>query len=123
MLDSAGDGGTRRTSTRARTEWGFSSGANDPDGPFNVDIPLLQLDYDVRTDLAGDVRGPVARIGLSGTTQEWPAKLTDEAVAGRLGLSLRTLQRRIRQLMDLAGVRTRVQLGWQAAQRGWAQGF
>ncbi|MFI6905220.1 helix-turn-helix domain-containing protein [Nonomuraea sp. NPDC050394] len=48
------------------------------------------------------------------------AGLTDEAVAGQLGLSLRTLQRRIRQLMDLAGVRTRVQLGWQAAQRGWA---
>ncbi|MFD9939662.1 S8 family serine peptidase [Nonomuraea sp. NPDC059023] len=74
VLDSARDGGTWRTSTRTRTEWGFTSGANDPDGPFNVDIPLLQLDYDVRTDLAGDVRGPVARIGLSGTTQEWLAK-------------------------------------------------
>ncbi|MFI6504293.1 helix-turn-helix domain-containing protein [Nonomuraea typhae] len=48
------------------------------------------------------------------------AGLTDEAVAGQLDLSLRTLQRRIRQLMDQAGVRTRVQLGWQAARRGWA---
>ncbi|TDD16704.1 helix-turn-helix domain-containing protein [Nonomuraea diastatica] len=46
--------------------------------------------------------------------------LTDEAVAGQLDLSLRTLQRRLRALMDLAGVRTRVQLGWHAARHGWA---
>ncbi|WP_220447187.1 S8 family serine peptidase [Nonomuraea deserti] len=48
------------------------------------------------------------------------AGLTDEAVAGQLDLSLRTLQRRLRALMDLAGVRTRVQLGWHAARHGWA---
>ncbi|GAA2857016.1 LuxR family transcriptional regulator [Nonomuraea rubra] len=46
--------------------------------------------------------------------------LTDEAVAGQLDLSLRTLQRRLRALMDLAGVRTRVQLGWHAARHDWA---
>ncbi|NRQ31982.1 transcriptional regulator TrmB [Nonomuraea sp. NN258] len=48
------------------------------------------------------------------------AGLTDEAVAGQLDLSLRTLQRRLRALMDLAGVRTRVQLGWHAARNDWA---
>ncbi|TMR31069.1 transcriptional regulator TrmB [Nonomuraea zeae] len=48
------------------------------------------------------------------------AGLTDEAVAGQLDLSLRTLQRRLRALMDLAGVRTRVQLGWHAARHDWA---
>lgn len=48
------------------------------------------------------------------------AGLTDEAVAGQLGMSLRTLQRRIRVLMDLAGARTRIRLGWHAAERGWA---
>ncbi|WP_049559173.1 helix-turn-helix domain-containing protein [Nonomuraea sp. SBT364] len=48
------------------------------------------------------------------------AGLTDEAVAGQLDLSLRTLQRRVRALMDLAGARTRVQLGWHAARNGWA---
>ncbi|GAA3446553.1 helix-turn-helix domain-containing protein [Planomonospora venezuelensis] len=48
------------------------------------------------------------------------AGLTDEAVAGQLDLSVRTLQRRVRGLMDLAGARTRVQLGWHAAHRGWA---
>ncbi|MGP3914536.1 hypothetical protein [Nonomuraea sp. 10N515B] len=46
--------------------------------------------------------------------------LTDEAVAGQLDLSLRTLQRRLRALMDLAGVRTRAQLGWHAARNDWA---
>lgn len=44
---------------------------------------------------------------------------TDEAAASHLGVSLRTVQRRVRELMDRAGVRTRVQLGWHAARAGW----
>ncbi|MER7727445.1 hypothetical protein [Streptomyces sp. NPDC096323] len=40
--------------------------------------------------------------------------LTDHAVAGYLGLSLRTMQRRIRRLMQLADVTTRIQMGWHA---------
>ncbi|NUP66507.1 MAG: S8 family serine peptidase [Nonomuraea sp.] len=51
-----------RTSTRTHTEWGFVSGAVTKD---RADIPLMQLDYDVK------VLGPIARITLSGTTQEW----------------------------------------------------
>ncbi|XTZ14948.1 transcriptional regulator TrmB [Micromonospora echinospora] len=47
------------------------------------------------------------------------AGLTDQVVAAQLGLSLRTLQRRLRYLMDLAGVQTRMQLGWYAARHGW----
>jgi DNA-binding NarL/FixJ family response regulator len=46
--------------------------------------------------------------------------LTDQAVATQLNLSLRTLQRRLRYLMDLAGVDTRMQLGWRAARQDWA---
>ncbi|MEE4488659.1 hypothetical protein, partial [Streptomyces sp. BE230] len=38
------------------------------------DIPMLQLDYDVATDLAGDVKaGKWTEVGLSSTTQEWLA--------------------------------------------------
>lgn len=48
------------------------------------------------------------------------AGLTDHAIAGSLTLSARTVQRRIRHLMDLAGVETRVQLGWHAARKDWA---
>ncbi|MFF4158915.1 winged helix-turn-helix transcriptional regulator [Streptomyces sp. NPDC001678] len=47
------------------------------------------------------------------------AGLTDASVAKQLGLGLRTVQRRVRRLMELAGVTTRLQLGWQAAERGW----
>ncbi|KWW99886.1 Transcriptional regulator [Carbonactinospora thermoautotrophica] len=50
------------------------------------------------------------------------AGLTDHVIARQLGLSLRTVQRRVRDLMTLAGVDTRVQLGWQAARRGWLTG-
>ncbi|MEU4428074.1 winged helix-turn-helix transcriptional regulator [Actinoplanes sp. NPDC024001] len=46
--------------------------------------------------------------------------LTDQAIAGQLGMSARTLHRRIRQLMGKAGVDTRVQLGWVAARKQWA---
>ncbi|MER6977537.1 helix-turn-helix domain-containing protein [Streptomyces carpinensis] len=45
--------------------------------------------------------------------------LTDAAVAGQLGTSLRTVQRRIRDLIEFAGVQTRMQLAWEAARRGW----
>jgi sugar-specific transcriptional regulator TrmB len=48
------------------------------------------------------------------------AGMTDQALAGQLGLSLRTVQRRIRVLMDKAGVDTRIQLGWHAGREGWA---
>ncbi|CAM3128758.1 helix-turn-helix domain-containing protein [Stackebrandtia soli] len=45
--------------------------------------------------------------------------LTDQAIAARLGIGLRTVQRRVRDLMDAAEVDTRIQLGWQASRRGW----
>ncbi|GAA0388927.1 helix-turn-helix transcriptional regulator [Streptomyces luteireticuli] len=45
--------------------------------------------------------------------------LTDASVAKQLGLGLRTVQRRVKRLMELAGVTTRLQLGWTAAERGW----
>lgn len=47
------------------------------------------------------------------------AGLTDHAIAAQLGLSTRTVQRRIRVLLEMAGVQTRLQLVWHAAQRGW----
>ena len=48
------------------------------------------------------------------------AGLNDKAVAYQLGTSLRTVQRRVSHLMDLARVETRMQLGWQAARLGWS---
>ncbi len=47
------------------------------------------------------------------------AGLTDEAIAHQLGISIRTVRRRIRRLMDHLGVASRFQAGLQAAKRGW----
>jgi sugar-specific transcriptional regulator TrmB len=47
------------------------------------------------------------------------AGLTDESIARQLGLAPRTVQRRVRHLMDRAGAQTRFQAGVQAMRRGW----
>ncbi|MFC8068743.1 helix-turn-helix domain-containing protein [Streptomyces sp. NPDC057293] len=44
---------------------------------------------------------------------------SDRRAASQLGLSLRTVERRTRRLMDLAGADSRLQLGWHAARAGW----
>ncbi|MFF3560654.1 helix-turn-helix domain-containing protein [Streptomyces sp. NPDC002574] len=63
-----------------------------PDGPDAVDLRILSL------LLAG---------------------LTDASAAKQLDLGLRTVQRRVKRLMELADVTTRLQLGWHAYERGW----
>ncbi|SDO52406.1 helix-turn-helix domain-containing protein [Actinacidiphila guanduensis] len=47
------------------------------------------------------------------------AGLTDVSAAKQLDLGLRTVQRRVKRLMEIAGVTTRLQLGWHAYERGW----
>lgn len=47
------------------------------------------------------------------------AGLTDRAIGVRMGTSVRTVQRRVRELMDRADVETRLQLGVAALRRGW----
>ncbi|MGW3513194.1 helix-turn-helix domain-containing protein [Streptomyces sp. NPDC000994] len=74
------------------------------------------------------------RLGASGVTEEGRdgpdaidlevlslllAGLTDASVAKQLDLGLRTVQRRVKRLMELTGVSTRLQLGWHAYERGW----
>ncbi|GAA3429491.1 helix-turn-helix domain-containing protein [Streptosporangium sandarakinum] len=44
--------------------------------------------------------------------------MPDKTVASRLGTSERTVQRRIRRLMELAGADSRMQLAWYAARSG-----
>ncbi|MFE0513110.1 helix-turn-helix domain-containing protein [Streptomyces sp. NPDC058964] len=74
------------------------------------------------------------RLGTQGVTERQPdgpdgtdlevlslllAGLTDASVAKQLDLGLRTVQRRVKRLMELTGVTTRLQLGWHAYERGW----
>lgn len=47
------------------------------------------------------------------------AGLTDEALAAHFRISVRTVQRKVRALMELANVRTRMQLAWEAARQDW----
>ncbi|WP_326719961.1 MULTISPECIES: winged helix-turn-helix transcriptional regulator [unclassified Streptomyces] len=47
------------------------------------------------------------------------AGLTDASVAKQLDLGLRTVQRRVKRLMELTGVTTRLQLGWHAYAKAW----
>lgn len=64
-------------------------------------------------------------------TEQWPtvgeldvlalllAGVSDRRAASQLGLSVRTVERRTRRLMDLAKADSRLQLGWHAARAGW----
>ena len=45
--------------------------------------------------------------------------MPDKSIATQLGVSRRTVQRRLERMMDLAGVDTRTGLAFQAARRGW----
>ncbi|MGV9804054.1 helix-turn-helix domain-containing protein [Micromonospora chersina] len=45
--------------------------------------------------------------------------MTDEAAGVRLGMSRRTVVRRMQNLMKTAGAQSRLQLGWRARERGW----
>lgn len=47
------------------------------------------------------------------------AGLTDAAVGARIRLSRRTVVRRVQQLTGRTNSRSRMQLGWQARERGW----
>jgi sugar-specific transcriptional regulator TrmB len=47
------------------------------------------------------------------------AGLTDQAIAGHFRVSVRTIERRVRALLDTAHVRTRTQLAWEAARQHW----
>ncbi|MFJ8885387.1 S8 family serine peptidase [Streptomyces sp. NPDC102402] len=71
VIDAKRDEATWKTSTRTHSEWDFRSGAL-PEGTYQADIPMLQVDYDIDTDLAGDVRaGRSVEIGLESGTQAW----------------------------------------------------
>lgn len=73
---------------------------------------------------AGDLAAP-AEAGMAGQADLLAllaAGAKDETLARQLGVSLRTVHRRTRDLMDLLGARTRFQAGVLAAQRGLTQG-
>ena len=75
--------------------WAPEQAAEHPDGVSEVDARLLSL-------LAAGYK--------------------DEAIARQSGLGLRTVRRRVSDLMERLGAHTRFQAGVRAAERGWLSG-
>lgn len=71
------------------------------------------------------VRVPDAESGAPGPDRRTElltllsAGFTDDSIARQLGVSPRTVQRWVRELMDALGARTRFQAGIQASRAGW----
>ncbi|MEV0644152.1 LuxR C-terminal-related transcriptional regulator [Phytomonospora sp. NPDC050363] len=74
--------------------------------------PLWQRDERTNPDGSGLSAGDRELLSLSA------AGLTDQAIARRLGVSRRTVERRMRRIMDRLGAKTRFQAGLQAALLG-----
>jgi DNA-binding NarL/FixJ family response regulator/DNA-binding MarR family transcriptional regulator len=95
-----------------------------PCGLLDALVALFERVWTQATPLA-----PASADGLSGdptiTVEDRQllsllvAGLTDDAAGARLGMSRRTVVRRVQQLMERTNSRSRLQLGWHARERRW----
>ncbi|MGW6902283.1 helix-turn-helix domain-containing protein [Streptomyces sp. NBC_01727] len=76
-------------------------------------LPLHPMAVQPRNDLTDD-DVELLTLLLSG--------MTDTGIARQLRMGRRTVQRRVRDLMDRAAATSRIQLGWQAARLRWIAG-
>lgn len=95
-----------------------------PCGLLDALIALFETVWNQATPLSvADSAGLTAAAAVSAVDRHLlsllVAGLTDEAVAARLGVSRRTVVRRVQHLMELSNSRSRMQLGWQAREQGW----
>lgn len=108
----------------------YASSAHDaalmvhPSGLLDALVALFETVWTLATPLSladGDALSADATISASDRQllSLLVAGLTDEAAAVRLGVSRRTVVRRVQHLMELTNSRSRLQLGWQARERGW----
>lgn len=80
---------------------------------------LFELAWQQATPLGQPVTDGELTEGERALTRLLAAGMKDEAVARHLGVSLRTLRRRVSDLQERLGAASRFQLGVRAAQRGW----
>ncbi|WP_411089800.1 response regulator transcription factor [Streptomyces sp. 061-3] len=80
---------------------------------------LFELAWQQATPLAQPVPDGEVTEGERALVGLLAAGMKDETVARHLGVSLRTLRRRVSELQERLGASSRFQLGVRAAQRGW----
>jgi DNA-binding CsgD family transcriptional regulator len=95
-----------------------------PSGLLDALIALFEVVWANATPLTLTGRDTIdSRVELSGTDRQLlsllVSGLTDDAAGARLGMSRRTVVRRVHHLMTVSGARSRLQLGWHARERGW----
>ena len=92
-------------------------------GLVDLAVSLFERTWRSASHLRAAPEGGIESVGLDQDEREVLALLdvglTDRAIATRTGVSLRTVQRRVRDLMERADVETRMQLGVAAVRRGW----
>lgn len=92
-------------------------------GLVGLALALFERTWQSASLLAATTEGSLDEVDLDVEEREvlalLEAGLTDRAIGQRTGLSVRTVQRRVRDLMDRADVDTRMQLGIAAVRRGW----
>lgn len=81
-------------------------------------VPLHPAGRDETGPAAHDRTGPVTETERH-LLSLVAAGLPDKAIATRSGVSVRTVRRRVAALMARADCRTRIELVWQSARRGW----
>ncbi|MET9758890.1 helix-turn-helix transcriptional regulator [Streptomyces sp. NPDC006372] len=80
---------------------------------------LFELAWQQATPLGQAADGGELSAGERTLIRLLAAGMKDEAVARHLGVSLRTLRRRVSELQERLGAASRFQLGMRASQRGW----
>jgi DNA-binding NarL/FixJ family response regulator len=81
-------------------------------------IQLFEFTWEHAAPLGGDLESPVGEDDRK-LLALLLAGLKDDAIARQLGLSTRTMRRRMKHLLDQLGADNRFQAGAQAARRSW----
>ena len=106
---------------RSRGE-GRASGALlvHPSGLLDLAVAAFEDSWSAATDFLSDGDLPPGHDAIDGDLLKLLLLgLTDAAAGAQLGISVRTVQRRVAELMETAGVTTRLQLGAEAVRRSW----
>lgn len=91
-------------------------------GLLDMAVSLFERTWESATPMtlgADDTVGAGQDVAERELLELLSAGLTDQRIANRLGLSLRTVQRRVHALMAQVGADSRLQLGVAAVRRGW----